>query len=580
MTSSKNPTNDNSYFDAVLVGAGIMSSTLALLISEVLPDIKFLIIEKLNAPGSESTGAFNNAGTGHAANCELNYTPLDEKGNLKIDKALSINRSFETSMSLWASLYEAGKIDIKKFLKFIPHISFVSGQDNISFLKKRFQKMTENPEFIDMEFSTSFDEISSWAPLITKDRNPSTQIAATRIGRGTDINFEALTKEYLSLVSLNKNVEIRYKTELIDLKKIDKKQWELEISSEGRKTSIRTGYVFLGAGGKTINYLQKSKIPEAKSYGGFPVSGKWLICEKKDLTEKHNSKVYGKADIGSPPMSVPHLDTRWIDNKKLLLYGPFAGFTTKFLKQSSYFDLFSSIKKNNIFSMLDVGFKNNDLINYLISQSLKNHNSRVENLKNMMPSANPSDWYLKNAGQRVQIIKKTEGGGSLKFGTEIVNSSDGSLSALLGASPGASTAVSIMVEVLEKSVLFLNDKHNLQKKINDLIYPELSVSENYSTFIKEIKKTEGGGSLKFGTEIVNSSDGSLSALLGASPGASTAVSIMVEVLEKSVLFLNDKHNLKKKINDLIYPERSASEKNSTFIKEIKKRNNSIFGFHP
>ena len=348
--------------------------------------------------------------------------------------------------------------------------------------------MIKNPEFIDMEFSTSFDEISSWAPLITKDRKPFTKIAATRIGRGTDINFEALTKEYLKLVSLNKNVEIRYKTELLDLKKIDKTKWELEISSEGRKTSIKTGYVFLGAGGKTINYLQKSKIPEAKSYGGFPVSGKWLICDKKDLTEKHNSKVYGKADIGSPPMSVPHLDTRWIDNKKLLLYGPFAGFTTKFLKQSSYFDLFSSIKKNNIFSMLDVGFKNNDLINYLISQSLKNHNSRVENLKNMMPSANPSDWHLKNAGQRVQIIKKTEGGGSLKFGTEIMNSSDGSLSALLGASPGASTAVSIMVEVLEKSVLFLKDKHNLQKKINDLIYPELSPSENYGISIKDIKK--------------------------------------------------------------------------------------------
>ena len=318
--------------------------------------------------------------------------------------------------------------------------------------------------------------------------NNQITVATNMAGRGTDINFEALTKEYLSLVSLKNNVEIRYKTELVDLKKIDNKKWELEISSEGRKTSIRTGYVFLGAGGKTINYLQKSKIPEAKSYGGFPVSGKWLICEEKDLTEKHNSKVYGKADIGSPPMSVPHLDTRWIDNKKLLLYGPFAGFTTKFLKQGSYFDLFNSIKKNNIFSILDVGFKNNDLINYLISQSLKNHNSRVENLKNMMPSANPSDWYLKNAGQRVQIIKKTEGGGSLKFGTEIVNSSDGSLSALLGASPGASTAVLIMVEVLEKSVLFLNDKHNLQKKINDLIYPELSVSENDSTFIKEIKK--------------------------------------------------------------------------------------------
>ena len=479
---------ENNHYDAVLVGAGIMSGTLALLLAEVLPDIKILIIEKLNSPGSESTGAFNNAGTGHAANCELNYTPIDEKGNIIIDKALSINRSFENSMSLWSSLYAAGKIDIKKFLKFIPHISFVSGKENISFLKKRYQAMANNPEFKDMEFTSSFGQISSWASLITKDRNPLNEIAATRVERGTDINFEALTKEYLSFVSKNKNVELRYKTELIDLKKIDQKQWELELSLNGRKISVRTAFVFLGAGGKTINYLQKSKIPEANNYGGFPVSGKWLICEEKSLTEKHNAKVYGKADIGSPPMSVPHLDTRWIDGKRLLLFGPFAGFTTKFLKQGSYFDLFNSIKKNNIVSMLDVGFKNNDLINYLISQSLKNHNSRVDNLKNMMPSADPSNWYLKNAGQRVQIIKKTNKGGSLKFGTEIVTSSDGSLSALLGASPGASTAVSIMVKVLTRSCLFLNDKINLQKKINDLIYQSQLTYESDKDFLINIKK--------------------------------------------------------------------------------------------
>ena len=479
---------ENNHYDAVLVGAGIMSGTLALLLAEVLPDIKILIIEKLNSPGSESTGAFNNAGTGHAANCELNYTPIDEKGNIIIDKALSINRSFENSMSLWASLYAAGKIDIKKFLKFIPHISFVSGKENISFLKKRYQAMANNPEFKDMEFTSSFGQISSWASLITKDRNPLNEIAATRVERGTDINFEALTKEYLSFVSKNKNVELSYKTELINLKKIDQKKWELELSLNGRKISVRTAFVFLGAGGKTINYLQKSKIPEANNYGGFPVSGKWLICEEKSLTEKHNAKVYGKADIGSPPMSVPHLDTRWIDGKRLLLFGPFAGFTTKFLKQGSYFDLFNSIKKNNIVSMLDVGFKNNDLINYLISQSLKNHNSRVDNLKNMMPSADPSNWYLKNAGQRVQIIKKTNKGGSLKFGTEIVTSSDGSLSALLGASPGASTAVSIMVKVLTRSCLFLNDKINLQKKINDLIYQSQLTYESDKDFLINIKK--------------------------------------------------------------------------------------------
>ena len=489
MTSEKNSTNsiNKNDYDAILVGAGIMSSTLALLLTEVLPELKLLIIEKLKSPGSESTGAFNNAGTGHAANCELNYTPLGEDGDIKIDQAISINRSFEKSMSLWASLHADGKIDAKKFLKFIPHISFVLGKDNVSFLKKRYQKMSKQPEFADMEFSSSFSQISSWAPLITENRNQLDEMAATRIKRGTDINFEALTKEYLLYVSKNKNVEISYGTELLNLKKIDQKKWELYLLLEGRKISVRTSFVFIGAGGKTINFLQKSKIPEAKMYGGFPVSGKWLICDKKSLTEKHNAKVYGKADIGSPPMSVPHLDTRWIEGRKFLLYGPFAGFTTKFLKKGSYLDLFSSIKKNNLISMLDVGLKNNDLINYLFSQSLKNHNSRVENLKNMMPSANSSNWYLENAGQRVQIIKKTKNGGCLKFGTEIVNAKDGSLLALLGASPGASTAVSIMIDVFKKSSLFKFEENVLEKKINKLIFGSELVNDGDKDFRENIK---------------------------------------------------------------------------------------------
>ena len=487
MTSKKTLNKKNKY-DAILVGAGIMSGTLALLLTEILPDIKILIIEKLNTPGNESTGAFNNAGTGHAANCELNYTPLDDQGNLKTDKALSINHSFEESMSLWASLYSMGKIDIKKFLKFIPHISFVTGSENISFLKKRFKNMSKYKEFEDMEFSSSFKEITSWAPLITRSRNPFDQIAATRIKRGTDINFEALTREYLNHISKKKNVEIRYDTELIDLNKTNKKYWELNVCSEGKKVALSTSYVFLGAGGKTINFLQKSKIPEAKMYGGFPVSGKWLICEEKSLTEKHNAKVYGKADIGSPPMSVPHLDTRWIDGKKFLLYGPFAGFTTKFLKKGSFLDLFSSIKKNNLLSMLDVGIKNKDLINYLFSQSLNNHSSRIENLRNMMPSADPLNWYLENAGQRVQIIKKTKNGGSLIFGTEIINASDGSLSALLGASPGASTAVSIMIEVLKESCLFNAERIDLEKKINYLLYESEFKNKSDKNFLEIIKK--------------------------------------------------------------------------------------------
>ena len=468
----------NSDYDAIFVGAGIMSATLAILLTEIYPDINILIVEKLDSAGTESTSAFNNAGTGHAANCELNYTPINNEGEIEFKKALSINNSFEKSLELWASLYEKGKIDCKKFLRFTPHISFVSGEEDFNFLEARYQLLSKFNEFKDMEFSSNFSEISSWAPLITKNRNKNIKIAATRVKRGTDIDFGALTNEYLKYLVKNKNVELNYLTEVFDLYKLDNNNWSVHLKKDGKKKTLVAKYIFLGAGGKSITLLQKSKIPEGNLFGGFPVSGKWLICENNELTTQHNAKVYGKAAIGSPPMSVPHLDARWINGKKYLLFGPFAGSTTKFLKKGSVFDFFNSLKINNIFPAVDVGFKNLDLIKYLISQSIQNHSSRIKSLKKMMPSANSNDWYLKNAGQRVQIIKKTQKGGVLKFGTEIINSSDGSLSALLGASPGASTAVNIMTEVLRNSCFLKDDKEFFEKKISNLITPDRKYQEN------------------------------------------------------------------------------------------------------
>jgi len=459
----------NSKYDAVLIGAGIMSATLALLISEIFPEINILVIEKLSSSGKESTGAFNNAGTGHAANCELNYTPTDENNQIDIKKALLINNSFEESLNLWAYLYERNQINIKNFLTFVPHISFVNNVEDVSFLKRRFDLMKKYREFQDMEFTTSYEEISNWSPLIMKDRDIKQKIAATRIKRGTDINFEALTKEYFKCLLRKSNFEISYNTNLLNLKKIKKNGWELYIDNDGNKRILKTNFVFIGAGGKTINLLQKSNIPESKNYGGFPVSGKWLISEKNELNLNHHAKVYSKAPIGSPPMSVPHLDSRWIDEKKFLLFGPFAGFTTKFLKKGSYFDLFDSFRKDNLLPIFDVGFKNLELIKYLALQSTKNHSSRIKDLQKIMPSACKDDWYLKNAGQRVQIIKKTKKGGTLKFGTEIVNSSDGSLFALLGASPGASTAANIMLQVLKKSNFHNYNEKALDEKINKII---------------------------------------------------------------------------------------------------------------
>ncbi len=468
----------NSDYDAIFVGAGIMSATLAILLTEIYPDIKILILEKLDSAGKESTHAFNNAGTGHAANCELNYTPINNEGEIEFKKALSINNSFEKSLELWASLYETGKIDCKKFLRFTPHISFVSGEEDFNFLDARYQLLSKFNEFKDMEFSSNFSEISSWAPLITKNRNKNIKIAATRVKRGTDIDFGALTSEYLKYLIKNKNVELSYLTEVLDLNKLDNNNWSVHLKKDCKRKNLIAKYIFLGAGGKSITLLQKSKIPEGKLFGGFPVSGKWLICENNELTTQHNSKVYGKAAIGSPPMSVPHFDARWINGKKYLLFGPFAGSTTKFLKEGSIFDFFNSLKINNILPAVDVGFKNLDLIKYLISQSIQNHSSRIKSLKKMMPSANSNDWYLKNAGQRVQIIKKTQNGGVLKFGTEIINSSDGSLSALLGASPGASTAVNIMIEVLRNSCFLKDDKEFFERKLSNLITLDCKYQEN------------------------------------------------------------------------------------------------------
>ena len=468
----------NSDYDAIFVGAGIMSATLAILLTEIFPDIKILILEKLDSAGKESTSAFNNAGTGHAANCELNYTPINNEGEIEFKKALSINNSFEKSLELWASLYEKGKIDCKKFLRFTPHISFVSGEEDFNFLEKRYQLLSNLNEFKDMEFSSNFSEISSWAPLITKNRNKNIKIAATRVKRGTDIDFGSLTNEYLKYLVKNKNVELNFLTEVFDLNKLDNNNWSVHLKKDGKRKTLVAKYIFLGAGGKSITLLQKSKIPEGKLFGGFPVSGKWLICENDELTTQHNAKVYGKAAIGAPPMSVPHLDARWINGERYLLFGPFAGSTTKFLKEGSIFDFFNSLKINNILPAVDVGFKNLDLINYLISQSIQNHSSRIKSLKKMMPSANSNDWYLKNAGQRVQIIKKTQKGGVLKFGTEIINSSDGSLSALLGASPGASTAVNIMTEVLRNSCFLKDDKEFFEKKLSNLLTPDCKYQEN------------------------------------------------------------------------------------------------------
>ncbi|MDF1697766.1 MAG: malate dehydrogenase (quinone) [Saprospiraceae bacterium] len=437
-----------------LIGAGIMSATLGVLIKKLMPSAKIDIYERLDRIGAESSDAWNNAGTGHSAFCELNYTPEMSDGSLNIDKALKIGHWFEVSKQLWAHLAETGKIDTTiPFINDIDHMSFVWGEDNVNFLKKRYGSMTPYALFEDMIYSEDLAQIEEWIPLMMEGREVREPLAVTKMDIGTDVNFGAITRGMIQYLQSCDGVEVHLAHEIQDLTQTKEGPWEIDIKDldQKRSFSVKSDFVFIGAGGGSLILLAKSDIPEGRGFGGFPVSGQWLRCDNPDIIAKHEAKVYGKASTGSPPMSVPHLDTRMMDGKKALLFGPYAGFSTKFLKNGSYFDLPLSLEVHNIWPMLSAGYKNLDLTKYLVEQVFQSMDERLDFLKLYYPEAKDEDWELAVAGQRVQIIKNDDKkGGVLKFGTEVVKCADGSLAALLGASPGASTSTSIMIDVLNE----------------------------------------------------------------------------------------------------------------------------------
>lgn len=439
--------------DVILIGAGIMSATLGTLLKELVPDWNITVFEKLANAGEESSNEWNNAGTGHAALCELNYTVEKPDGSVDISKALKINEEYQVSKQFWSYLVNSNLIrNPEDFIRPLPHLSFVQGEQNVSFLKKRFEALSANPLFQGMEFSDDPKKLMEWIPLIMKDRIVNEPIAATKIDSGTDVNFGALTRMLFDHLQ-RKGVDIHYKHQVDDLKRTSDGLWELKVRNvdSGAVERHTAKFVFIGGGGGSLLLLQKSGIPEGKHIGGFPVSGLFMVCNNPDVIEQHHAKVYGKAKVGAPPMSVPHLDTRFIDNKKMLLFGPFAGFSPKFLKTGSMFDLLCSVKPDNVTTMLAAGAKNVPLTKYLIQQVMLSKDQRMEELREFIPNAKSEDWDIVVAGQRVQVIKDTPAGkGTLQFGTEVISAADGSIAALLGASPGASTAVSVMLDVISR----------------------------------------------------------------------------------------------------------------------------------
>ncbi len=439
--------------DVALIGAGVMSATLGTLLRKLEPSLRIAVFERLDRAAAESSDAWNNAGTGHAGYCELNYTPRLPDGSVDGSKALRIASQFALSLELWRSLVASGDLpDARSFVRSVPHLSFVWGDEDVAFLRARHASLSRSPLFAEMEWSEDPARIAEWLPLVMEGRPRSGPVAATRMARGTDVNFGALTRALIAALAAQAGVDVHLSHEVRGLRR-DDRQWCLDVvdRASGEERTVRAKFVFIGAGGYSLSLLEKSGIPEAAGYGAFPVSGQWLRCTNRGVIGRHLAKVYGRAEVGAPPMSVPHLDSRWIDGEQELLFGPYAGFTTRFMKEGSWLDLLRSIGADNVGPVMSAGIENFDLTRYLVGQAMLSVDERIALLRRYYPAASPDDWEVQVAGLRVQIIKADgKGRGELKFGTEVVASADGSIAALLGASPGASTAVAIMVELLAR----------------------------------------------------------------------------------------------------------------------------------
>lgn len=446
---------DEKSVDVLLIGGGAMSATLGTFLQELEPEWKISLVERLDNVAEESSNGWNNAGTGHSALMELNYTPEQADGSVEIKKAVEINEAFQISRQFWAHQVQRGVLHTpRSFISSVPHISFVWGDDNVSFLKKRHAALKNHCLFRGMEYSEDPEQIKSWVPLVMEGRDSSDKVAATRVSIGTDVNFGEITRQLIASLCKNPHFELQTRHEVHSMKRNEDGSWSVTLSdlnSAGKLKVIRAKRVFIGAGGAALTLLQQSGIPESKRYAGFPVGGEFLVSENPEVVKRHLAKVYGKASVGAPPMSVPHLDSRIIDGKPVLLFGPFATFSTKFLKQGSLWDMFGSITPANLMPMVRVGLDNFDLVKYLVGQVMLTADDRHRALQEYYPDAQQADWRLVKAGQRVQIIEQdADKGGVLKLGTEVITSEDGTMSALLGASPGASTAAPTMLDLMAK----------------------------------------------------------------------------------------------------------------------------------
>jgi malate dehydrogenase (quinone) len=215
--------------DIILVGAGIMSATLAVFLKELEPSLRIEIFETLEGAALESSDAWNNAGTGHAALCELNYTPERSDGSIDISKALTVNVEFDLSRQFWSYLIRKKAIASPDlFIHAVPHMSFVHGAAHVAYLKRRYAALTAHHLYRGMEFTEDKQTLRDWFPLVMEGRPDSDIIAATRMITGADVNYGALTRSLIGYLQTLSGFAIHYSRRVTGLNREDGGRWRID----------------------------------------------------------------------------------------------------------------------------------------------------------------------------------------------------------------------------------------------------------------------------------------------------------------------------------------------------------------
>lgn len=477
----------------VIVGAGIMGVTFATLAKELSPDLEVTIIDRLSGPAQSNSSVFNNAGTGHEANCELNYTPVDQD-DITIDKALSIHAQFNLAKQFWAYLVKQRIIeDPKVFIEKTKHCTLV-GANGIDELRLRHQEMSGHHFFESMQYSEDHEQIREWIPFAMENRSASERVAATMIESGTDVNYQSVTEKMAEYLDTKEGVQVHYGTHVKRVHKNPAGRWLIEAERHNEKVQYKADVLFVGAGGGAFPLLKLSHLPVRKRFAGFPVGGRFLLTPiTEEQAQQYSAKTYGKAKVGAPPMSVPHLDLRAANGRHYLLFGPFATFMPILEKGRGFFEYVMAMRPHDIPSLLNVAREHFPLVKYLVGETFMGKKNMLEELESFAPGLSTKfDWQVVQAGQRVQIIKD----GDLQMGTEIVVSDDKTYGTLLGASPGASVSPEVMLRALQELIPSLFEEQEAQEKLREM-FPVADIKalqkqpELYRKLTAEINKTLG-----------------------------------------------------------------------------------------